>query len=266
MKSPGSAADADPGVAAVVRLLHRRRGWIWATVISVAAWLTAAGLLGALAPDGSGAGAAVGSVFVVLLTVVAVVGLIASVVDTVRLHRSDPGVRQLAARRTAHHPVRAHAYSYPPRHRLSWVFGWLTILVLLGTGVPTLPGLVNGVAYLAGAESSTVFTPVSYGQQCGRDGCSTVTNGVLSDGSSVTWQDKVPLDQAFAVREPLWNWGYGSGLIDGDGSAIIFIVAGVLIDGFSVLVLVALVKLVPRWLRHRRLGQALAGAPAAGAT
>jgi hypothetical protein len=83
-----AAADPDPEVAATVRQLHRRHGWIWATVISVVAWLTAAGLLGSLAPDASGAGVAVGSIFVLLLTIVAIVSLAASVVDTVRLRRA----------------------------------------------------------------------------------------------------------------------------------------------------------------------------------
>jgi hypothetical protein len=73
--------------------MHRRRGWVWATVISVVAFLVACGLLGARAPNGSGAGIAVASVFILLLGAVAVVGLVASITDTVRLHRLDPGVR-----------------------------------------------------------------------------------------------------------------------------------------------------------------------------
>jgi hypothetical protein len=256
VKSPGSAAaDADPEVAAVVRLLHRRRGWVWATVISVVGSLTAAGLLGGLDPDGSGAGLAVGSVFVLLLTVAAVVGLVASIVDTVRLHRADAGVRERARGGTAHYPRRSHAYSYPPRHWFTWVFGWITLLILLGLGVTMLPGLVNGVAYVAGAESSTTFLPLSHGQECGRSGCSPLTNGVLADGASVSWPGSVPLGQAFAVREPLWDWGLGSGLIDGGGTAAVDIVLGVLFDGVAVLVLVHLGKLVSRWLRHRRLGR-----------
>ncbi len=115
-----------------------------------------------------------------------------------------------------------------------------------------LPGLVNGVAYLAGAESSSTFFPLSYGQECGRSGCSPLTNGILADGASVNWPGQVPLGQPFAVREPVWNWGYGSGLIDGDGTAIADIVLGVVFGALAVLVLVHLVKLVSRWLRHRR--------------
>jgi hypothetical protein len=256
VKSPDSAADtADPEVAAAVRLLHRRRGWAWATVVGVVAFLVACGLLGSLAPNASGAGLGVASVFILLLAAVAVVGLVASVVDTVRLHRLDRGVRAQARARTAHHPVRAHAYRYPPRHRWTWVFGWLVMVILLGLGVATLPALVDGVAYLAGAENTATFYPTSYGQDCGRSGCSTVTNGFLGSGSAAaaaTWPGQVPLGLPFTVREPAWNWGFGSQLIDGDGTAIAYIVVGVLMDGFAGFILFALYKVVRQWVRRRR--------------
>jgi hypothetical protein len=180
-------------------------------------------------------------------------------VDTVRLRRLDGGVRRQAGGRTAHYPVRAHAYSYPPRHRFTWIFGWVMLLVLLGLGVASLPGLVDGVAYLAGAESSSTFLPLDYSQVCGRSGCTTVTDGVLSNGSSVTWPDQVPLGQSFTVREPLWNWGFGTQMIDGDGSAIGMIIAGLLFTVAGVFVLVHLFKLARRWLRHRQLGRQMAG-------
>ena len=151
MKSPDSAETApDPAVAAAVRLMHRRRGWVWATVISVVSFLVACGLLGARATNGSGAGIAVASVFILLLGAVAVVGLVASITDTVRLHRLDAGIRAQAAPRTASPPVRAHAYRYPPRHRWTWMLSWLVMAILLGLGVAALPALVDGVAYLAG--------------------------------------------------------------------------------------------------------------------
>jgi hypothetical protein len=100
----------------------------------------------------------------------------------VRVHRLDPGVRTQAAPRTVHYPVRAHAYRYPPRHRWTWVFSWLVMAILLGLGVVALPALVDGVAYLAGAESTATFVPTSLGQRCGRGGCSTITNGCLTTG------------------------------------------------------------------------------------
>ena len=256
VKSPGSAASgSDPAVAAAVQLLHRRRGWIWATLISVVAWLVVAGLMGALAPNGGGAGVAVGSVFVLLLTAAAIVGLVASVVDTVRLHRLDPDVRLRARPHTVHYPATAHAYRYPPRHRFTWIFSWIMLLVLLGLGVASLPAMVDGIAYLAGAENSSVFLPLSYAQDCGRGGCNTVTDGIMSTGASVTWPNQVPLDQAFPVREPLWSWGFGGQLIDGDGTAIADIFLGLLFGGFSVLILVLLVKLARHYLRYRQQGR-----------
>jgi hypothetical protein len=60
-------------------------------VISVVAFLVACGLLGARAPNGSGAGIAVASVFILLLGAVAVVGLVASITDTVRLRCGSGG-------------------------------------------------------------------------------------------------------------------------------------------------------------------------------
>jgi hypothetical protein len=259
VKSPDSSAtDPDPAVAAAVRLLHRRRGWIWATVISAVAWVTAAGLLGSLAPDGSGPGVAVGAIFVLLLTAAVIVGLVASVVDTVLLRRRHAGVRQQARALTAHYPARAHASSYPPRHRFTLLYAWFVMAIVLGIGVASLPGMIDGVAYLAGAESSSTFTPTSYGQDCGRSGCHTVTSGILSNGASVTWNSEVPLGEPFSVREPMWDWGFGSVLMDGDPTAVLYIFLGVLFDGFSVLALVHLVKLGRNWLRHRRHRRPLA--------
>ncbi len=250
--SSGPGPDSDPRVAAAIRLSHRRRGWIWATVIAVVAWFVVLGLLGALAPDASGAGVITAGIFVLLLTLAVVVGLIASVIDTLRWQRTATDIRQRARPRTAHYPVLAHAYSYPPRHRHSWVFGWITMLILAGIGVPALPGLVNGVGFATGAENFTTFLPLSYSEDCGRSGCSTVTNGTLMNGFGVTWPNQVPLGRPFLVREPLWNWAFGSHLIDSTGSAIGSILAGVLLDGFAVIVLIHLVKLGSRWLRHRR--------------
>jgi hypothetical protein len=259
VKAPDSSAtDPDPQVAAAVRLLHRRRGWIWATVISAVAWAVAAGLLGSLAPNGTGPGAAVGVVFVLLLTAAVIVGLVASVVDTVLLRRRYAGVRQQAGARTAHYPARAHASSYPPRHRFTWWYAWFVMAIVLGIGVAALPGMIDGVAYLAGAESTSTFTPTSYGQDCGRSGCHTVTNGVLSNGASATWNDEVPIGDPFSVRVPLWDWGFGSALMDGDPSAVVYVILGALFDGFSVLVLIHLVKLGRNWLRNRQRGWPLA--------
>jgi hypothetical protein len=135
------------------------------------------------------------------------------------------------------------------------VFSWLVMAIVLGLGVAALPALVDGVAYLAGAENTATFVPTSYGQECARGGCSTVTNGYLGTGSNAapaTWPRQVPIGLPFTVREPVWNWGFGAQLIDGDGSAIAYIFVGVLLDGFSALILFAAYKTVRHWQQHRR--------------
>jgi hypothetical protein len=251
------SAESDPDVASTVRLLHRRRGWTWAAVVSVISLIVGAGLLGSLAPNASGAGLGVASVFILLLAILAVLAVVAAVADTVRLHRLDAGLRARASARTQHHPVTAHPVRYPPRHRVSWVFGWIMMLVLLGLGVAALPGLVDGVAYVAGAEHTAEFYPMSDRQACGRGGCKIVTDGYIGHGTAsgtpATWPAAVQLGQPFPVRRPLWDWGFGSELINGDGAAAGSIVAGVLFDGASVLILFAAYKLGRGWLeRHRQ--------------
>lgn len=200
---PTHSTDAgyDSHVVNTIRLLHRRRGWIWTMVISVVAWVVTVALLGALAPSAKGAGQAFAGIFVLLLTIIAVVALVASVVDTVRMRRRDTGVRSTASQRTTHHPVRTHAYRYPPRHRFTWVFGWVMLVVIVGLGIGTLPGLV---------------------------------------------------DSPRQVRQPLWDWAYGSELITSDFGAFGDITVGFLFEvatGFTIFVAV---KLMRNWLRHRR--------------
>ena len=151
--------------------------------------------------------------------------------------------------------TRTHPYSYPPRHRLRWIANWIALLILLGSGVVVLPLSVNGIAYLTGAENSSEFLPVSYGQECGRSGCSTVTDGTLASGARVSWPRQVPLGQEFPVREPVWDWGLGAELINDDASAIAAVVVGVLADGLCVLVLIFAVILARRWGRHGQQGR-----------
>jgi hypothetical protein len=54
----------------------------------------------------------------------------------------------------------------------------------------------------------------------------------------------VPLGQPFTVRDPRWAWGTGRELIDGDGSAIPDIVAGLFFDAVALLLLYVLVVIV----------------------
>jgi len=56
----------------------------------------------------------------------------------------------------------------------------------------------------------------------------------------------------FQVRQPLWDWGYGSELISGDGGAAASIVVGILFEVVTVFVLFSAVHLTRNWWRHRQ--------------
>jgi hypothetical protein len=187
------------------------------------------------------------AVFVLLALFLA--GLVVVIVDTSRIHRADAAARVSAKGRVSHYPLYAHAYSYPPRHRGSWVFAIVMLVAMTGVTVALLPVEVNSWAYVVGAEHQDTFNPVSYSQACGRRGCITVTDGYLSrSGADVIWGSQVPLGQPLRVRDPLWTWGMGRNLTltSGDGSAIPTIIAGLFFDGVTLLLLYVLVVLVRR--------------------
>lgn len=248
--------DAGPQVAATVRLLHRRRGWALTALGSFVGFVAYAIIGSQLFPNASGALAAISGLVVILLMGLTLTGLIVAAVDTAHLRRRDPATRAHAAGRAAHYPLRAHAYRYPPRHRTSWLFSWVVLAVWLVLMVTLLPNQVNAVAYLAGAGHEVTFFPTSYGQNCGRGGCSTVTNGLLATGGSgirATWPGQAPLGSPFTVREPVWTgWGSPAQLVDGTTGAVVSVIVGLIFDLVTVLIIFALVKLVRQLLQRRR--------------
>jgi hypothetical protein len=249
---PPDTADtgADLRVAATIRLLHRRRSWAWTTVASLLLFLVVAGVTGALAP-GPGAGAIVGGVFILMLAVLTVAGLVAVVADTVRLHRANPEAREQARRQTSHHSIYAHPRRYP-RHRVSWVLGWISMLLGLFWGIYLLPQVVNAVGYLAGAGNTATFRPTSYAQSCNSTVCGTDGTLEIGGGVAATWPERVAIGQSFQVRVPVWNaWGQPWGLIDGPTAAG-NITDGILCYGIDGFVLFCVAVLAHHSVRVRR--------------
>jgi hypothetical protein len=187
-------------------------------------------------------------VFVLLALVLA--GLVVVIVDTSRIHLADAAVRVSAKGSVSHYPLYAHAHRYPPHHHGSWVFVIVVLVAMTGLAVFLLPASVNSWAYVVGAENQDTFNPVSYGPACisglpRQGGCRTVTEGYLSgSGAHVIWGGQVPLGQPFRVYDPLWAWGSGRGLTNGDGSAIPTIIAGLFFDGMALLLVYILVVMV----------------------
>jgi hypothetical protein len=227
-------------VIAAAGLLHHRRGWIWMLVASVAGFIVTIAVTASVATGGTAY--LLLRLVALLMLVVFLVCMVMVIADTARLHRHAPEVRgpARAVHGAARHPVLAHPHHHHRhRHPVAYAVGWLVLAGWVVGGVVIFPRLVDSVAYLAGAGGHATFMPTSYVQQCTpRTGCSTMTNGVLDVGghsSSSTWPAQVPLGLPFSVREPVWRWGLGSGLINGAGSAIGTFIVCLLFDGAAVL-------------------------------
>ena len=243
------ATSESSDVAKLVRLHHRRRGWAWVAIGSVIGLVVYVGIDVNLFENLTGTAETLNVIPVFVLLALVLAGLVVVIVDTSRIHRADAAVRVSAKGSVSHYPLYAHAHRYPPRHRGSWVFAIFMLVAMTGITVFILPAEVNSWAYVVGAENQDTFNPVSYGQACSgvlrRGGCHTVTEGYLSkSGADVTWGSQVPLGQPFSVRDPLWAWGGGRTLTNGDGSAIPNIVAGLFFDGVTLLLLYILVVIV----------------------
>jgi hypothetical protein len=239
-----------PDVATLVRLHHRRRGWAWVATGSVMGLAVYGGLDVRLLANRTGTAGTLSAVPVFVLLALVAVGLAVVIADTVRIHRADAAVQVSAKGSVSHYPWYAHAHRWPPRHPGSWVVGIFMLTAMTAITAYIVPQEVNAWAYVVGGGTQDTFNPVLYDTSCslmGRHGvsCQTVTQGYLShSGASVIWGSQVPLDQPFSVRDPLWPWGTGRILMNGDGAAIPTIVAGLFFDGVTLLLLYVLVVIV----------------------
>jgi hypothetical protein len=255
-------------VARLVTLHHRRHGWAWVAIASLIGLAVYAGIDVDLFAHLTGSAATLGVIPVFVLLALLLVGVVDVIVDTSRLHRADAAVRVSAKASVSHCPWYAHAHRWPPRHPASWIACLFMLAAMTCITAYILPQEVNAWAYVVGAEHQDTFNPVSYSTACatvGRGGlgqCQTVTQGYLSSsGVRVYWGPQVPLGKPFSVRDPLWAWGSGRGLINDDGSAIGTIAGGLFFDGVALLLLYVLVVLV-RDTSSRRSPQVPAAAAA----
>jgi hypothetical protein len=256
--SQPSTDAADPQVAATVQLLHHRHGWSRAAGISLVAF--ALGVGSDSSADSQGTPPPAWFVDIVIaLGALTAISLIAMAVYSGRLRRTPPAIRAQAAPIAARHPHGPHTHHYPPRHLVTWSLGWIGMLLILLVAVVSAPAVVDGTAYLAGAEKTATFDPLSYQTSCNHFSanysCFTSTDGILKTGgaeTSATWQNVVPLGKPFQVRDPLWRWGLGLSLIDNDRIAVVAVLVSLLIEAAAVLVVIQAIRLSRNWRRHRR--------------
>jgi hypothetical protein len=252
--SPPDAPATDPELAATVRLLHRRQGWSRMAATCFVVFLLAEGA--AASAQSQGTPPPVWFQIVVIVPgALTLAGIVAAAMNTVLLRRIPADVRAQAGPAAAAHPSRPRVHHYPPRHSLPWALRWAGMLLVLVVAVVSLSGVIDGVAFLAGAGPTVTFDPTSYQTSCSQYGCQTSTDGILKTGgagTSANWPGMVPLGQPFQVREPVWRWGLGHALISGDNIAVIAVVIGMLVEGFAIAVLVHAVRLGRSWRRHRQ--------------
>jgi hypothetical protein len=243
-----------------VRLLHRRRGWLWVLASSLVALLALVAIRASLWAAAAGALAALSDITLVLLPAVAVVAVIMVITDTGRLRRRHTAFRTAAASRTSHHPVTHHPFRTPVHDLPSHVFVWFILGIVVIVTALSLPDQVNAYAYVAGAGKSVAFLPQSYSVSChagrGGGGCSMMTDGVLQTDPpvSVAWNGQVPLGQSFQVRQPVWVAWTTPTLMNGDTVAD-GIGGGLIFDLATAGVIAGFVHMVRR-ARRRRLGTA----------
>ena len=249
---PGDLVE-DISIPATVHLLHRRRGWALTLASSLIALVAYVAIGISVIPRPSPGMRQVNIAVAIGLLAVAAVALIMVITDTVRLRRRKPYVRAIAAGRTSHHPVAAHPFRTPVRHRVSHVFMWVTLIIFPIVTVASLPDQVNAFGYLLGAGGTVTFLPQSYGQECSRSGCHTVTYGVLETNPpvSATWPSEAVLGRPFGVRQPVWN-GWGSPTLRNGPQAAGEIAGGLCVDLISAGMIIAIGAGAKRRLGRRR--------------
>jgi uncharacterized membrane protein len=247
---PAPAAGAqDPQLSSAVRLVRRRRRWGWTIAAGFIGFLIVISVYSSQYNDAADTGPAPVLAVAMVLAAVTVAAIVMVVAASVQLRRRAAG-QQAQAITIADRIVARRS------GRLDWAIAAGLLIAALAAAVIFLPGLVNGVSYLAGGHRAT-FVPQSYAVSCsyhGQGDCAIVTAGVLRTASGdvqSTWPDRVPLGRPFTVREPAWRWGVGTGLLDGDGIAVGAAAVSLLFDGFAVLAAGNLIRVLRRRFQAR---------------
>jgi hypothetical protein len=250
---PGDLVDPDTSIAAVVHLLHRRRGWAWALGSSLIALVAYVAIGVSVVPRPSPGMRQFNVAVAISMLALAAAALIMVITDTVRLRHREPSVLAHAIGRTSHHPVVTHPFRTPVHHRVSHAFMWVFLVICPLVAVASLPDQVNALSYVLGVGGTVTFLPESYGQDCGRFGCHTVTDGVLETNPPVRaiWPSEVVLGRPFGVRRPAWD-GWGSTILRNGPQSAGELAGGLFLDVVSVGIIIGIVVEARRRLDRRR--------------
>jgi hypothetical protein len=230
----------------IERIVRRRRWSAWTAVAALAAIV----LCGGTGPGYEFSDSRAHGVFVALVLVVWAAAVCLVGAGTFRLRRR--GVYTVGFPDALFRPVRRWAVRRPWRQDPpEWLVRAIIGVAVLACLVVTLPDQVNAVAYLTDSTSTAVFLPRTYIQDCGKDGCTTRTAGILEgSGLPAVWPAGLPLDHAFPVQVPVWPAGSSRTLMT-SGRAVGYTLLAMIIDAAAVSVLSGYVLRLSRRLRSR---------------
>jgi hypothetical protein len=199
-----------------------------------------------LLPEGSGTGAKVSGVIIIALLLVCLAGLLGLGVTTLKLQLRGASTTRFS-----------NVGAGPPDRFDNLIFR-LFYAAMVIVGLFFVPAQIDSVAYLADQAPQGTFVPKSYGQACGKYGCTTDTIGIIEPGeATATWKTQVPLGKPFQVAVPLWAFGLGYDRAGNAQDAIENTVAGLLwewIAGYAIIYVVVRLR--------RRAGESTLGVSA----
>jgi hypothetical protein len=231
----------------IARIVRRRRWSAWTAVAALAAIIA----FGGTDPGAEFSDSRAHGIFIALVLAVWAAAVCLVNAGTFRLRRR--GVYTAGFVDALFTPVRHWATGYQRREVLpEWLLRLLFgVAVLVGLAV-TLPNQVNSVAYLTDSTPTAVFAPGSYVQDCGKDGCTTTTAGILEgSGLPAVWPASVPLDRAFLVHAPVWRTGSSPTLMTSD-PAVGYTLLAMIIDATAASTLFGYLLRLSRMLRRLR--------------
>jgi len=190
-----------------------------------------------LLPEGSGTGAKVSGGVIIALLLVCLAGMLGVGVTTLKLRLRGASTTRFS-----------NVGDGPPDRFDNLIFRLFYAAVVI-VGLFFLPAQIDSVAYLADQAPQGTFVPESYGQVCGRYGCTTDTIGIIEPGgATATWKTQVPLGKPFQVAVPMWAFGLGYDRAGNAQDAIENTVAGLLwewIAGYGIIYVVVRLRRRP---------------------
>jgi hypothetical protein len=231
----------------IKRIIRRRRWSAWTAIAALAAIV----LCGGTDPGSEFSDSRAHGIFIALVLAAWAAAVCLVNAGTFRLRRR--GIYTAGFVDALFTPVRGWAAAGRRTEILpEWLVRLLFGVALLVCLAVTLPDQVNAVAYLTDSTPTAVFLPRSYIQDCGKDGCTTRTAGILqTSGLPAIWPAQLPLDRAILVQAPVWRADTSPTLMTSN-PAVGYTLLAMIIDAAAASTLFGYILRLSRRLRRTR--------------